>query len=73
VAFADAGGTRESIQDGVTGLLAEDQDEFVAALYRLLTDDDYRSKLGNNARERAEQFTWATTGRDLMRVLGDER
>jgi glycosyltransferase involved in cell wall biosynthesis len=73
VAFADAGGTRESIQDGVTGLLAEDQDEFVAALYRLLTDDDYRTKLGSNARERAEQFTWSTTGRDLMRVLRDER
>jgi glycosyltransferase involved in cell wall biosynthesis len=72
VAFAEAGGTRESIQDGVTGLLADDDAHFEASLRLLLTDHELREKLGHNAREHAAGFGWADTTRDLLRVLRDE-
>ena len=73
VAFRDAGGTRESIQDHVTGMLAEDVDEFVDNLHRLLTDDDYREKLGANARIHAAQFNWQRTGDELMKAIESDR
>ena len=69
VAFHHAGGTRESIQDHVTGLLADDEEEFVEGLHRLLTDADYRHKLGSNARDHALRFNWQRTGSDLMRAI----
>lgn len=73
VAFRDAGGTRESIQDHVTGMLAEDVPEFVDNLHRLLTDDDYREKLGANARIHAAQFNWQRTGDELMKAIESDR
>jgi glycosyltransferase involved in cell wall biosynthesis len=65
VAFRDAGGTQESIMDNQTGILADDVESFHEALYRLATDADYRTKLGDNARTHAARFDWATSGRQL--------
>ena len=61
VAYASAGGTRESVQDGTTGLLVDDRDAFVDALRRLLTDDELRSRLGEGARRNGARYTWAQT------------
>ena len=36
VAYRSAGGTRESIKDGISGVLVDDQDEFTQALGELL-------------------------------------
>lgn len=69
VAFRDAGGTQESIMDNQTGILADDVDAFHEALYRLATDEDYRQKLGDNARQHASHFDWATSGRQLHEQL----
>ena len=61
VAYASAGGTRESVQDGRTGLLVDDRDGFVDALRRLLTDDELRTRLGEGARVNGARYTWAQT------------
>jgi glycosyltransferase involved in cell wall biosynthesis len=61
VAYASAGGTRESVQDGVSGLLVEDQAGFVDALRRLLVDDELRTRLGEGARTHGGRFTWEQT------------
>jgi glycosyltransferase involved in cell wall biosynthesis len=61
VGFRAAGGVAESIRDGVTGLLADDQDGFVAAVARLLRDRQLRERLGRNAAAHAAGFTWADT------------
>ncbi|MBE7323173.1 glycosyltransferase family 4 protein [Nocardioides sp. Y6] len=61
VAYSSAGGVRESILDGVTGLLASDQDDFTHAVRRLLTDDALRESMGTKAQLRSEQFTWEAT------------
>lgn len=61
VAFRDAGGVADSIHDGVTGLLADDHNSFVAQVRRLLLDGDLRRELGDEARRWAGTFTWDIT------------
>jgi len=72
VAFRDAGGTQESIHDQETGLLADDEDELLEGLNRLLADVDYREKLGDNARVNALRYSWRTSGEDFDRIVTRE-
>ena len=69
VGYANAGGVAESIVDGVTGLLADDQRSFTDALERLLTDADLRRRLGYAAEARSWEFGWDTAARSFTRVL----
>lgn len=69
VAFRYAGGTQESIQDGHTGLLVDDDAEFVSSLKRLLTETEERAKLGQAAREFALRFDWDRTGNELTDLI----
>jgi len=59
VAYASAGGTRESIVDGVSGILVDTPDELTAALRALLRDADGRRRLAEGARRHSAGFTWA--------------
>ena len=70
VAYVEAGGVRESILDGVTGLLATDRDDLVGKVRVLLADADLRSDLGGKARVRAGQFSWDVTANTLADQLG---
>ena len=58
VAYRSAGGTRESIADGVSGLLVDTPAEFTEALEQVLTDVDLRERLAEGARTHSGQFTW---------------
>ena len=58
VAYRSAGGTRESIDDGVSGVLVDTQAQFTEALGVLLDDDSWRSALAKGARDMSHQFTW---------------
>ena len=58
VAYRSAGGTQESIDDQVSGLLVDTFPEFVAALRRILIDSQTRSRLVEGAREHSGRFTW---------------
>lgn len=69
LAYRSAGGVRESVQDGVTGLLAEDFEDLVAKLRRLLTDEALRRSLGEKAKVRAASFTWQATTESVRRAL----
>jgi glycosyltransferase involved in cell wall biosynthesis len=59
VAYRSAGGTRESIIDGVSGVLVETPEEFTLALGRLLRDGSARARLATGALEHSSGFTWA--------------
>lgn len=69
VAFADAGGPRESIRHAETGLLAEDATDMRAQVDALLSDRDLRAKYGENARLHAASFDWTNAGRQLGELL----
>ena len=50
VGYRSAGGLRESIVDGRTGMLVEDLDEMTAAVERLLADERLRADMGSGRR-----------------------
>ncbi|MFN8098202.1 MAG: glycosyltransferase family 4 protein [Dermatophilaceae bacterium] len=61
VAFREAGGLKDSIHDGQTGLLCDDGREFTEAVGRVLGDDALRARLGAAAQEWVTRFRWADT------------
>ncbi|MBJ7355929.1 glycosyltransferase family 4 protein [Nocardioides sp.] len=69
VAYRSAGGTRESVADGESGLLVDDQAGFEEATRRLLTEPGLRTQLGVAARERCMIFSWDQTRTSFALVL----
>jgi len=69
VAYRYAGGPTESVVDGVTGLLADDQPELVEQTRRLLSDRALRERMGAAAAARASEFDWSVTTASVERVL----
>ncbi|MGI8523846.1 MAG: glycosyltransferase family 4 protein [Nocardioides sp.] len=71
VAYRSAGGVQESILDGVTGLLANDEADLLEVTRRLLRDPGLRADLASKAALRAtSQFTWASTTATVDIALG---
>jgi glycosyltransferase involved in cell wall biosynthesis len=71
VAYRSAGGLRESVLDGRTGVLVDDLDGMVAAVDRLLGDPVERAGLGAAARRRAADHTWRATALAFGEVLAE--
>jgi glycosyltransferase involved in cell wall biosynthesis len=69
VAFRAAGGVRESVVHGSTGLLADDPDEFTRHLAWMLLNRHLRQRLGDAARAHAARFTWSQTVAGFAEVL----
>ena len=69
VAYRAAGGTRESIEEGRSGLLADDFEEFVADLETVLTEPDVRDVLSAGARDMSHRFTWDHAQGSFARVV----
>ena len=69
VAFREAGGVVESIIDGRTGHLVDDEREFVETLARVLGDRPHRTQLGAAASAHSRTFTWLATGRRFHDLL----
>jgi glycosyltransferase involved in cell wall biosynthesis len=67
------GGLTEAIQDGQTGLLADDVAGLAAAVRRLLDDPALRDALGARARARVERLRWDDTARHTLSLLDAER
>jgi glycosyltransferase involved in cell wall biosynthesis len=76
VAYRTAGGTRESIEHGYSGLLADTPEEFVDALRRVLADEDDRKKLAEGAQELSGRFSWEhsrASFAEVVRTAADAR
>lgn len=69
VAYRSAGGTRESIAEGRSGILVEDEREFTAAVRRLLVDEALREQLAAGAREMSHRFSWDAAQRSFALVV----
>lgn len=68
---SDVSGLRDSIRDGETGILSkgEKTDVFSADVVRLLSDDNLRDEIGNNARKWAEEHSWDKTALELENLF----
>ncbi len=69
VAYRSAGGTRESIVDGRSGVLVDDQQDFVASIRTLLADDACRERLADGAEVMSRQFTWESAQASFAEVI----
>ena len=69
VAYRAAGGTRESIEEGLSGLLADDYEEFVDGLETVLTEPRVREALSAGARDMSHRFTWDHAQGSFARVV----
>ncbi|MGD9973167.1 MAG: glycosyltransferase family 4 protein [Desulfatirhabdiaceae bacterium] len=58
-------------RDGMDGLVLnpDDPDAWVTALRQMASDADYRHRLGGQARERAQAFTWNLVGQRRAEML----
>jgi glycosyltransferase involved in cell wall biosynthesis len=67
----DVGGLRDSVKDGVTGLLVENSNvvAFAEAVIRVLQDDALRRRLSKNALKCAKEFSWDKTAEEFMTFL----
>jgi len=65
----DVPGLNAAIRHGETGLLAGDDDDFEAALARLLRDQQLRERYSAEARRWAQHFTWDTAAFQTLEVL----
>ncbi|MBY6367780.1 glycosyltransferase family 4 protein [Rhodococcoides corynebacterioides] len=79
VGYRHSRGLTDSVVDGVTGALvgdewlarASDVDELTDAVRDLIDDDRRRRQLGEKARDRAEEFSWAQCADAVASVLRD--
>ncbi|MCZ9309622.1 glycosyltransferase family 4 protein [Corynebacterium uberis] len=62
VGYYSSGGLRDSVVDGVTGLLVDTPEQLAAQVSRLLIDAPLRHRLGRAARSRAASYSWRDTG-----------
>ncbi len=67
------GGLPESIEDGRTGLLAGSSEELAERTRSIVRDPDLRERLGRQAHERVQEFTWDRTAERNLAALEDER
>ena len=65
-------GHEDAVEEGRSGLLADDERDFVAQLDRVLGDPDLRQELSRGARTHAERFTWEATAVGTLTALADE-
>ncbi len=58
---SDAGGIKDAVVDGKTGLIAknEDIDDIASKISQLLDDDSLRKKMGEAGREYAKEHDWS--------------
>ena len=69
IAYAAAGGTRESIRDGVSGVLVDTREEMVATTRKLLSDPSLLAQLATDARRFAGGFAWEEAESAFAHVL----
>jgi glycosyltransferase involved in cell wall biosynthesis len=71
IAYASAGGTRESIVDGRSGLLVDDEAGLAQGIRELLADPDRLRGLGVGAQVRSRGFAWPASQEAFAQVLGE--
>jgi glycosyltransferase involved in cell wall biosynthesis len=71
VVASDVPGLRDSVQDGVTGLLVPSGNKhlFAEKMKRILTDVPYRMQMEQKALEWSQNFTWEKTAQETQHCI----
>ncbi|OKJ50984.1 glycosyltransferase family 4 protein [Streptomyces sp. CB02115] len=67
----DVPGLRDSVEDGVTGILAPGASSFAASWCALALDDERREAMGKAARERSADYRWTASVRRFAAVAAE--
>ncbi len=65
-------GHLDAVEDGVTGLLFDNEDQFIKGIDRMLADSSLRRRLSKAAHDRARQFSWEATALGTLELLAAE-
>lgn len=65
-------GLSESIKDGETGILANDEVEFINGVVKILKDARLRNRLGEAARQWALTFNWDDSAEKFLKILKNQ-
>jgi len=70
VVSADVPGLRDSVMNGVSGILYPygDVDALAKTVVTILSDDEFRIKLSTNAIEWAARFTWDNSAEEMLKL-----
>ncbi|WP_445168110.1 glycosyltransferase family 4 protein [Mycolicibacterium sp. Dal123E01] len=69
IGYRSSGGLTDSVIDGVTGMLVDDQDDLVDRLEHLLAEHVLRDELGAKAKARSRDFSWQQSADAMRNVL----
>jgi glycosyltransferase involved in cell wall biosynthesis len=66
----DIPGLKNSVKNGLNGLLVEAKPEKLAeAIIKILGDEELRIKLSENALQYSKQFSWDKSAEEFLRVI----
>lgn len=71
VGYRSSAGLRDSVVDGVTGLLVDSPAELVEATRRIISEPDLHDFLSAEALKRSHEFGWDSTGGKFESLLRD--
>lgn len=69
VGYRSSKGLTDSIVDGQTGVLVDDEAQLRVVVARLIDDPAEVARLGQNAKHRASGYSWPATAEEFARVL----
>ena len=69
VGYRSAGGLRDSIIDGETGVLVDSESEFKQTVRELIAQPAALARLGDRARSWSTRFSWEETGRKFAELI----
>lgn len=65
----DVPGLTESIQHGKTGLLAQNEEDFINKICEILKNNILREKLSANSTQWANSFSWDRSAKESLNIL----
>ncbi|MDU0479124.1 glycosyltransferase family 4 protein [Staphylococcus chromogenes] len=69
VGYRSSAGLRDSVHDGVTGVLVDSKAELIDATTDLIRHAARRTELGRAAQARSAEFSWESTGAEFAALL----
>ncbi len=73
VVASPVGVNTEIVEEGITGFLADSEDDWFESLLRLVDDEELRSRMGNAGRDRiVERYSLDLSSRRLIGILKNE-